>query len=373
MSNGYGEDKAAACIAGRLVDAYPSAEVMAAPLVTEGECYSRLGIPLLTHGKSPPSGGFPLKSVRGFVLDLSFVHRYAGYCARLRHISAEIDRVVAVGDVSLLTLAYLSFRKPILFVDLAKSTHKGHHYRIEESLMRRLACEVLTRDDVTREDLEHRGINARYLGNPMMDGIVPMGISLGEGPIVGILPGSRSESPENLLRILLVVERLPAEITFACALPACVSVDRAVWPARAKGWVLDDASLRKNGRCVRMTSNGFADVILNARVVIGLAGSANEQAAGLGVPVVSFAGCGPQTTARRMRDQERLLGGAARFISDFPEGVASEVMCLLSDHEERARRGSVGASRMGPPGASKAIAGYLAREFGLESTPAMAA
>lgn len=373
MSNGLGEDKAAAAIAVRLMIGYVDADVVAAPLVTDGECYSGSQIPLLTRGRLPPSGGFPMKSLKGFFLDLGCAPHYVGYVRELASRRREMDRVVVVGDVALLCLAAASLRKPIVFIDLAKSSCKGRHYLIEEAIMRRIGCSVLARDEATMLDLAGKRIEAAYLGNPMMDGLGIIKVGLGEDPVVGLLPGSRREIGANLARILQVIELLPPEIPSFCALSSGVQTERIADAVRMQGWGYDGRSLWKDGRSVRMIPDGFAEVVSHARVVIGLAGSANEQAAGLGIPVISFVGCGPQTTERRMRDQERLMGGSIKFVRDHPEGVAAEVMHLLGDSTERARRGAIGMWRMGPPGASEAIARFLAGEFGLESVRAIAA
>lgn len=373
LSNGYGEDNAAAQIAGRLKDRHPWSLVTGAPLVTAGDAYTGAGLPVLTQGTPPPSGGFPLKSLRGFLLDVPCVPRYSRYCSVLRNRRAEIDHAVVVGDVALLALGYLSFRRRLIFVELAKSSFKGSHCGIEERLLRRIPCKVLTRDEPTARDLRDRGIDADFLGNPMMDGLTPKGVDLGDGPMVGILPGSRDEAYRNLRRLLAVVERMDEGVRFVCAMPSCLRLERIIESVRADNWAFKDGHLSKNGRSILMARDCFEDVISKSQVILGLAGTANEQAAGVGTPVVSFAGCGPQTTAGRMRDQERLLGGAVKFVRDFPEGVVSELSRLLVDPAERVRRGRIGSLRMGAPGGSDAIVQFLAEEFGLRSASQIAA
>ena len=373
LSNGYGEDKAAACIASSLKDKRPWSLISGAPLVTAGDAYARAGIPVLTQGTPPPSGGFPLKSLKGFLLDVPCAPRYSRYCSVLRRRSMEIDHAVVVGDVALLALGYLSFRRRLIFVELAKSSYKGSHCSAEERLLRRIPCKVLTRDEPTACDLRDKGIDADFLGNPMMDGLTPKGVDLGPGPMVGILPGSRDEAYRNLRRLLEVVERMDEGVRFICALPSCLRMDRIIEAVRTDKWTLENGELSKNGRSVLMAQDCFEDVISKSQVILGLAGTANEQAAGVGTPVVSFAGCGAQTTVRRMRDQERLLGGAVKFVPDFPEGVVSELSRLLVDPAERVRRGRIGSLRMGAPGASDAIAQFLAEEFGLRYASQIAA
>ena len=123
--------------------------------------------------------------------------------------------------------------------------------------------------------------------------------------------------------------------------------------------------MRKGDKAILMGKDLFERSLHDATLVIGMAGTANEQAAGMGRPVSSLVGAGAQTTPSRMIDQERLLGGAAAYISDFPEGVVREVTWLLAHPEERQRRGAIGRERMGPPGGAKKIAEFLYEEFGL--------
>ncbi len=197
--------------------------------------------------------------------------------------------------------------------------------------MRRIPWKVLTHDEYTAEILRKKGISALFVGNPMMDELVPGGIDLGEPPVVGILPGSRSEAYKNFIKILKVVERVKETVTFVCALPQSLKIERIIHLARQDEWIYENGVFRKNEKAVLVVRNAFEDVISKSEIVIGLAGTANEQAAGLGNPVVSFTGYGPQTTLRRMKDQARLLGEAVKFVSDFPNGVVTEISFLLSN------------------------------------------
>ena len=365
LSNCYGEDRSAALIARELKKLRPQAEITGAPLISWGREYVKRGIPLLTRARVPPSGGFPTRSLKGLLLDVSAAHVPLKYFLTLRKRRADIDYTVVVGDVPLLILGYLALRKQILFLAPAKSDYQRPHYRIEEFFMRKIPWKVLTHDEYTAENLRKKGISALFLGNPMMDELVPRGINLGEPPIVGILPGSRSEAYKNLTKILKVVERVKETVTFVCALPQSLKIGRIIHLARRDKWIYENGVFKKNERAVVIIRNGFEDVISESEIVIGLAGTGNEQAAGLGKPVVSFTGYGPQTTLRRMKDQARLLGAGVKFVSDFPNGVATEISFLLSNPEERTRRGKIGSVRMGPPGGARNIANLLVKHFNL--------
>ena len=365
LSNCYGEDRSAALIARELKKWRPQIRITGAPLISCGEEYIKRGIPLITRGKVPPSGGFPTRSLKGFLLDLSVAHVPLKYFLTLRKRRADIDYAVVVGDVPLLIIGYLALRKQILFLAPAKSDYQRPHYRIEEFFMRRIPWKVLTHDEYTAGRLRKKGISALFLGNPMMDELVPRGISLGKSPIVGILPGSRSEAYNNLMKILKVVERVKETVTFVCALPQSLEIGKIVRLIRKDKWIYENGVFKKNERTVLVVRKGFEDVISKSEIIIGLAGTANEQAVGVGKPVVSFTGCGPQTTLRRMKDQARLLGGAVKFVSDFPNGVITEISFLLSNPEERTKRGRIGSLRMGPPGGARNIANLVIKEFNL--------
>ena len=95
-----------------------------------------------------------------------------------------------------------------------------------------------------------------------------------------------------------------------------------------------------------------------ADVVVGLAGTANEQAAWLGKPVVTFPGPGTQATRRFVELQQRLLGEALVAARDWKD-AADVVARLLNDPAERASRGQVGRQRMGDAGAVKKIANKI--------------
>lgn len=365
LSNCYGEDRSAALIAKEVKKLRPEVKVWGAPLISSGSEYLKRGIPILTKGRIPPSGGFPTKSLWGFILDLGSFYVPVKYYLTLKRKKKDISYAVVVGDVPLLILGYLALQRDIIFLAPAKSDYQRPHYRIEELVMRKIPRKVLTHDQYTATNLQKKGIPAYFLGNPMMDELIPRGIDLGKPPIIGILPGSRKEAYKNFLKILKVVELVSERVSFVCALPDSLKIEKIIELGKKTMWSYEDGALVKNGKRVLLVKDGFTDVISGSDIIIGLAGTANEQAAGLGKPVLSFAGHGPQTTPGRMKDQARLLGGAVKFISDFPDGVVSEISFLLRNPEERERRGKIGVLRMGPPGGARKIAELIIEEFGL--------
>src|SRR5438552_595314 len=241
----------------------------------------------------------------------------------------------------------------------AKSEYNEPHRWLERMLVRRHAAAVFTRDQATADALRRAGLPATYAGNPLMDTIGLTGTLVSPdatGPTVTILPGSRADAYTNLQPLLhlcaAVARRVQAN--FLCALASSIDVDRAKADVEAAGWQATGDLLKREGATVRLT-RAFGDAVQAADVVVGLAGTANEQAAGLGKPVVTFAGPGTQATRRFVELQQRLLGEALVAARDWKDAV-DIVARLLNDPAERASRGQVGRQRVGEAGAVAKIA-----------------
>lgn len=367
LSNCYGEDRSAAIIASELKKLKPEIQVTGAPLISKGEEYEKRGIPLLIKSKVPPSGGFPTRSVKGFLKDiLTSSYIPLRYCLTLKRNKEKTDCVVAVGDISLLLLGYLGFHKKIIFLAPAKSDYQNPHYKIEIWLMRKLCNKVFTHDEYTARNLRTEKVTASFVGNPMVDELVesqevarPFRVA---SFIIGILPGSREEGYKNFLKILTVVEKLWEKydnLAFITALPSTLDLNKLTNLFKSRDWVRDKESIRKDGIEVSFYYNSFVDIVKHSDIIIGLAGTANEQAAYFGKPIVAFIGTGPQTTGIRIKNQERLLGGCLKYIKDFPGGVVDEVIRLLDDKKLRETRGEIGKKRMGPAGGARKIAEFI--------------
>lgn len=361
VSNGRGEDAVGAALAGLL---RPRAAVTAFPLVGLGEAYGV--VPLLEPRRTLPSGGFALRAgPAAIVRDLRAggFTLWRGQRAALRHRAGRDQIAVAVGDVYALWMAART-RAPIVFVATAKSESNERHRGPEISLLRRHARVVFTRDARTAEALSQDGVNARFAGNPLVDVIPetagpPLPLPPG-APVVALLPGSRSDALRNMLMLLKVARRV-AEVEpaiFVAALPPSLEMAGIVHDAAAAGWMVDGDYVRLPAAAAYMTRD-FGGALRRATVVLGLAGTANEQAAALGVPVVAFAPrAAVQYTEAFMRLQHRLLGDALVPAADW-EAAAEWTARLLRHADERARRGAVGRERMGPPGGVPAIAAEL--------------
>ena len=329
LSNCYGEDRSAALIATELKKMKPDIRIIGAPLISKGEEYEKRNIPLLIKGKVPPSGGFPTRSISGFIKDMitsSYIP--IKYCMILKKNREKVDCIVAVGDIFLLILAYLGFHKRIIFLAPAKSNYQNPHYKVETWLMRKLCIKVFTHDEYTAENLRKEKVNAEFVGNPMVDELTTnsqFSKSFRAIPnsqfSIGLLPGSREEGYNNFLKILTVIEQLnkkhitlnfstpkkplcgvvsrvrdsyPAfvlrgNLQFITALPSTLNFQKLIVLCNKKGWVQSSKnSIKKNSTENFLYYNAFVDIVKNSDIIIGLAGTANEQAAALGKPIVAF-------------------------------------------------------------------------------------
>jgi tetraacyldisaccharide 4'-kinase len=356
VSNGHGEDAVGMALADRL---QPEAAITAFPLVGVGGAYN--SVELLEPRHTLPSGGFALRGAwRALRQDLrsGAVRRWLAQRATLRGQHGRHRVIVAIGDVYGLWMAAAAGR-PVVFVATAKSQYNEPHRALERAQLRRVAQVIFTRDELTAQTLHRTGLPARYVGNPLMDTIGGVGTSLKADPAqltVLILPGSRSDADANLVPLLQVCAQIGARLRvhFVCALAPAIDLTRVRSTASAAGWDIDEDGFHRNGIRVTLT-RAFGDAIRAADVVVGLAGTANEQAAGLGKPVVTFVGPGAQVSPRFVALQERLLGGALVVTRDWKD-AAEAVVRLLGNPAERTARGAVGRERMGEPGAVPRIA-----------------
>src|SRR5262249_19212310 len=138
--------------------------VTAYPLVGLGRHFPP-GVTLLDPRRDFPSRGFgPRAGWGSFRQDLAhgFVRFWWAQHRTLRGQRGRVDLVVAFGDVYCLWMASVC-RAPTVFLTAPKSEYIAPHSRLELWLIRRLACDVVTRDDFTAQALARQGIPAAYL------------------------------------------------------------------------------------------------------------------------------------------------------------------------------------------------------------------
>lgn len=409
ISNGHGEDLLGATLAKRL-RGISGLELAAFPLVGKGRAYTALGIPLVMPGRDLPSGGFLRNNLKNFLLDLwsgliGFTRRQV---KALRSVRNQFSLVICLGDLYPLILVGTFLRAPVFFLPTAKSNYIDPHGLLEIRFMRRFTAKVFPRDALTASTLARQGLPAEFVGNLMMDSLrftAPDFPAREEGEwIVAFLPGSRQEAYINMedlaaaaaaFQDLLDRKEETRTAGFWVALSGGLEFSEVVKHLEPLGWSVrpltageaeagvagclqrQNGQRRKSehrsghrqssGRVVRMTvvKGRFADILAACDAVVGLAGTANEQAAGLGKPVVTFPGRGPQFTAKFARIQKRLLGEAVALTERDPVLVAKELYSVLTNEKRREEMTRAGRERMGSPGGAEKIAGMVKNYLGL--------
>jgi uncharacterized protein (TIGR03492 family) len=196
-----------------------------------------------------------------------------------------------------------------------------------------------------------------------------------------MLAGTRADAETNLLDLMAAASataRLfaePTRLRFIFAVrdavePAALATEIAADP-RLSDWRLAEAPTLPSGEGVVLRFDGpggarvllakrrFADVLRLSKLVVGMAGTANEQAIGLGIPLVTVPSSGVQGESY-VRMKMKYFGEAAVAAPRDPDGIARAVIDLLRDPARCARMAAAGRERMGEPGASAAIAGEIA-------------
>lgn len=379
LSNGHGEDSVAAKVISRLPPC-PNLEISAWPMVGEGQAYRALGIATLGARNLLPGCGLSTLTWKYFWNDLraGWIATHWRQYRQARRLRGRFDFAVAVGDIIPMAAAVLA-RLPFLLVGCGKSSYYGRvgsYSRLERRLLRKHCRIAFPRDRLTAEALARAGVPNRYVGNPMMDGLEASGEDFGIAPgtsVVTLLPGSRPDTPENLLELLAMAPAMAAgagrRVHFLAAV--CDQLDPlSLLPRLPQGWQEQAARPHAPARGIVLSlahpcgsdfyivKGRFPDAVRRADVVVGVAGTANEQAIGLGRPVVTFPTRGYLGRAY-VQLKARYYGPAVLATERSGEAVAAAVRRILDDPALRDRMAAAGRERMGEPGASSAIAAEI--------------
>jgi uncharacterized protein (TIGR03492 family) len=387
VSNGHGEDLNASEVLKALNQRYPQIEVAALPMVGAGNAYRKLGVEIIASTQNLPSGGFVymdswklIADLKAGLIGLTWQQIQAILAQR-----ARFDLIFATGDVVPLAIARLS-GCPYLSFMVSASAHYENRMAppfLTNWLLRSPLCRlILTRDALTAQLMQQQGIlKAVFAGYPIMDILEPTGKDLeldSQIPMIALLPGSRPpEACRNLGLILDLVKAIahkfdPEPIQFRAALiPEMIKVENLTAIANDYGWELQNDYKLVHGKVeVGCYGDAFADILQQCRLVIGMAGTAVEQAVGLGKPVIQIPGGGPQFTYSFAEAQMRLLGKSVQTIGKEPanyhtlEQAADQVKLTLGDSKYLLECSQNGRERVGLSGGSAKIADHIAQIVG---------
>ncbi len=373
IANGHGETAIAARI-GVEIERAAAADPLSLdlfPLVGTGGGAGTLRV--VGPRRAMPSGGLvAMGNVRAFSRDVAsgFVALFMRQISFARRARAY-DAVVAVGDAYALAFAFAT-RLPTLFVGTAKSVYVAPYGPFERVLLRR-AARVFVRDEATAERLRAQGVAAEAPGNVIVDLAGDGGADAPPVRWLGVLPGSRDDAYADGVRLARVVRALGRRRDGASALLSVAPTLDAARFERAlcdDGWRRAAEAASEPAGALFDVSDGAARIrgwrgdlgtlLDGSTLVLGQAGTANEQAAARGVPVVALDRA-ERTGGRggadwyRMR-QRRLLGDALALVPSDPEAAAAAVAALLDEPERLRRMSEAGRVRMGARGGALAIA-----------------
>jgi len=387
ISNGHGEDLSGSLLGRQLRQRQQSVEAF--PLVGAGEAYRQAGLKVIGRTRNFSTGGLGYTSLKGRLTELGQGQVQYLFSRILTLIRQRRDYalVVAVGDLVPVLAAWLSGRPTVVYL-VAYSSHYEGKLRLPWPcgwlLRQRRIRAIWSRDALTADDLSGQlGRPVRFLGNPFQDAVAAAATptpAAGPSPQgLGLLPGSRlPEAKANLVLLLEVLQRLPESLQqpgalrLQAALVGALTKAEVLDAAAPLGWTLEEAGrghggtvLRRGPLELRLVWQGFVAVLRDSDLLLAMAGTAAEQAVGLGKPVLQLAGSGPQFNGRFAEAQRRLLGAGVSCApgESGQDATLRTTAAMLADQLERLgdpERGPVwrrelaeiGAARLGPPGGS---------------------
>lgn len=360
-SNGYGEDAIGAKLAAKTRDAFPAAKVIAFPLVGRAEPYSDKKIQIAAPLTDSPTGGIVKYHLKDLYCEIK-----AGLFAHIRNqfrawkpLRRNCQTVLCVGDAYLLCHTLWGQGKKALMVATAKTQFISGHWRLETFLYRHRSQKVWTRDAETASALRKRGVNAVFRGNPIMDlqSINGKSSLWGDGRRILVLPGSRSRAYRDLQMLLDTLKKISLQMKLSVVMVAALSIDIKKLARAAEGWSFENNCLRCDDVVVKIYCGEVSEAAPGAELLLGLAGTANQVCAGMGIPVLSIEEKGKFV-------QKKLLGDSELLVHADSDTLSRAAVALLNDPEKLSYMGEVGKKRLGQSGALDSVLEYAANELG---------
>lgn len=419
LSNGHGEDAIAVRILSALHLRSPQIQLSALPISGIGDPYrstaaTTANIDIIGPAQALPSGGFLnrdpkqlARDMQGGLISLTRTQLSAIKTWSQKHKTpSATGHILAIGDIVPLIFAHRS-GLPYHFIGTAKSEYwlrneQGKHpptqswNRLEgwsgsvylpweRWLMIRPNCRSLfVRDALTAQRLQTLSIPAQYAGNPMMDHLTPTGkldpllseLGQPDALTITLIPGSRPpEAYENWANILnaipSLIDALPNRpIILLGAIAPTLTIEDLPFPLTAdtpQPWTRltltasYQAYTRDNITLIPI-QGGFNDCLHKADIAIATAGTATEQCVGLGKPVITLPGPGPQFTYPFALTQAKMLGPSIQIVQN-PEDIGAAIAQTISNPQLLKKIAQNGKQRMGEPGASQRIANQLLKSI----------
>ncbi|MBC7476023.1 MAG: hypothetical protein H7263_17200 [Candidatus Sericytochromatia bacterium] len=378
VSNGEAEDAIALSLIRYWLYFREEDRVAALAIAGTGKQYLANDIPLISQPMQMPSNGFAYQNWRLLYQDFEaglFSHIRRQYKS-LKKLSNQIDYIVGVGDI-VPVIASRILKKPSSFVGCAMSDYyinpqkstTSSYSGLKRSFLKNMNTLVFPRDLLTTNNLIRLGVRAEYLGNPMLDCIQynkNLDLKLNpENHIIAILPGSHDDARNNFRIIMSLVEKMKFDkpLIFLVAVADKEDIPRYGKDLSKSNWFIQKSSPRhtvwKNNKDqLHLLSGYFGNILMTSHAVIGTSGTGNEQAAGIGIPVISFP-CGSiQYTKRFGEAQKRLLGKSLSYINNSSPSsdlLLKHLNIALTNTQYREQVKNNAIERFGDFGASERI------------------
>jgi uncharacterized protein (TIGR03492 family) len=155
------------------------------------------------------------------------------------------------------------------------------------------------------------------------------------------------------------------QLNFQAAIAPALDLKSFTISAVTQGWQVSSQSAKTVVLCQKqsiltLSQEHNQEFFRQADVAIAMAGTATEQFVGLGKPVFTFPGDGPQFTFGFAEAQSRLLGCGVSLIAN--PGLAGKAIAKVIDDEELLKQIVLnGKRRLGEAGAAKRIAECLSK------------
>lgn len=363
ISNGHGEDAIGSALVKRLSQ---SAQVEAYPMIGSGKAYEgacRIVGPratLASEGWRNVKGSLRRDIVTGGLWTVPPALKF------LRSVRGHYDKIIVVGDMVGVLAGLAMGLRDLIYLDVYK-TGAAQLYSSPEAWAIKKSCQtVFCRARNLADQLTTEGVDARAVGNIMMDAI-PYGdynaSKRRKRPMaVTLLPGSRALTAESFAIQVAALRLLPEQDRpdVFLAVAGSVNVEELAKAASLRRTALlstesDDLGELSDGNLTIHMARGVAmgNLVVDSDIVLSQAGTATIQSLGLGRPAITF--MNPRDRRSRFTDEQNLFGDARKVTEAKPEAVAEALRELLVNETKRRHLAQMGHIRIGDPGAMDKI------------------
>jgi uncharacterized protein (TIGR03492 family) len=373
LSNGKGEDALAVTLLKAVEEACDEKPtIKTLPLVGSGEAYTKAGYETFGDKRDLPSHGFSglnpltiLNDIKAGLLNIT-----SSNIKSVKRLSEGADVIICVGDIYPVALAAFLSKKPIIHLATAISASFRKYNVFEIGLFKKKCRIVFSRDEETAQFLRSKGVNARFHGNIMMDdpnlqqGDLKIKIDDGK-KVIGLLPSARKDAYENTVKMLGIISDMKTDnkVEFLLSFSSNLNIDKLITVINKAGFSFekkqesgDEAGrIAAKNKSVRIITGGFSGVVKASTLILGMTGTGNEQAVGLGTPLVLLKQ-GSSSTKERIAQYKKLLGEAVLAPEGSNTEIADEIMKLINDQSRLKIMSEAGKELIGAPGAAKLMA-----------------